>query len=130
MPFPLDIRFVQQAEAKLGRTLPPDYVARMCIDNGGEVDVGEDAFSLYPILDSGDRKRLARTCNDIVRESASAKDWRGFPPDALAIVDNGCGDKLVFLPDTQESRYADAVYLWDHETGKLQKVSDNFQELL
>jgi hypothetical protein len=129
MPFPLDIHFVRQAEAKLGRRLPLAYVARICRENGGEVSVGPDVFVLYPILDTSDRKRLARTCNDIVRETAQAKQWPDFLPDAVAIGDNGGGDKLVFLLDPEASRYAGAVYWWDHETGELHAAADGFEDL-
>jgi hypothetical protein len=129
MPFPLDHRFVQQAQEKLGRALPLGYVARMCRNNGGEVSAGGDVFNLYPILDNSDRKRLSRTCNDIVRETALAQEWTNFPPDALAIGDNGGGDKLIFLPHQDDPRYADAVFWWAHETGELQLVADAFEEL-
>ena len=129
MPFPLEMRFVQQTEKKLARRLPLDYVAKMCRNNGGEIKTGAGVFRLYPIFDSTDRKRLTRTCNDIVRETASARDWPNFPPDALAIGDNGGGDKLVFLPEGDASRFADAVYWWDHETGELHLVADAFEEL-
>jgi hypothetical protein len=129
VPFPLDIKFVKQAEAKLGRSLPLGYVAHMCRTNGGEVGVGQDSFNLFPILDSSDRKRLSRTCNDIVRETAAARKWTDFPPDAVAIGDNGGGDKLVFLPDADSRRFADAVYWWDHETGQLIRAADAFEEL-
>ncbi len=125
MPFPLDIRFVRDAEQKLGRHLPLSYAARMCRENGGEFDAGVDTFSLYPILDTSDPKRLARTCNDIVRETASARERAGFPPDALAIGDNGGGDLLVLLPDPEAPRFADEVYWWDHETGTLERVADS-----
>ena len=129
MPFPLDAKYVQQAQQKLGRTLPLGYAARMCRANGGQVSVGADVFNLFPILDSTDRKRIARTCNDIIRETASAREWTGFPLDALAIGDNGGGDKLVFLPDPEARRFADAVYWWDHETGDLQLAADAFEDL-
>ncbi len=129
MPFPLDHKFVQQAQQKLGRVLPLGYVARMCRNNGGEVAVGTDYFDLYPILDSSDRKRLARTCNNIVRETAYANERARFPKGAVAIGDNGTGDKIVFLPDQTDLRYADAVYWWDHETGELELVADAFEEL-
>lgn len=123
MPFSLDIRFVKRAEEKLGRRLPPDYVTRMCFDNGGEVQIDSETWSLYPILDDGDRKRLKRACNDIIYETTAAHDWATFPPNALAIGDNGGGDKLVFLADPVADRYADVVYLWDHETGELSEVA-------
>ena len=131
MPFPLDVRFVRAAEAKLGRSLPLGYVARMCRDNGGSVEVGEDLFELHPILDTTDRKRLARSCNDILRETAAAREYQPdqFPPDALAIGNNGGSDLLVLLPDPAGGRYADAVYWWDHETGELHPAADAFEEL-
>jgi hypothetical protein len=129
MPFPLEIRFIKETEEKLGRALPPGYVARMCRDNGGQVSAGPDDFDLFPVLDNTDRKRLARTCNDIVRETATARGWPNFPANALAIGDNGAGDKLVFLPNADGSRFADAVYWWDHETGELQLVAEDFEEL-
>ena len=129
MAFPLDIQFVKRAEAKLGRTLPLGYVAKMCRDNGGEVATGTDSWWLYPIFDDSDKKRLKRTCNDIVRETASARDWPDFPVNALAIGHNGGGDKLVLLAEPETDRYADAVYWWDHETGELNQVADAFEEL-
>jgi hypothetical protein len=129
MPFPLDSRFVQQAQQKLGRALPLGYVARMCRSNGGEIPAARDVFNLYPILDTTDRRRLARTCNDILRETAAAREWPDFPPNAVAIGDNGGGDKFVFLPDPDAPRFADAVYWWDHEMGELELVADAFEEL-
>ena len=130
MAFPLDVRFVREAEAKLGRVLPTAYVAAMCQDNGGVVKVGRDRFQLYPILDSSDRKRLARTCNDIIRETMSARSWSGFPADALAIGHNGAGDLLVLLPDPSGDRYSDKPSRWDHETGELHVITKTIDEHL
>lgn len=129
MPFPVEIRFVRDAEAKLGRRLPLGYVAAICKLNGGCVSVERDTFYLHTVLDTSDRKRIARTCNDIVRETASAKTWPDFPADAVAIGENGGGDRLVFLPDPDGVRYADAVYWWDHETGSINRVADMFEDL-
>ena len=129
MAFALDIQFVKRAEAKLGRKLPLGYVARMCRDNGGEVTTGTEVWWLYPVFDDSDRKRLTRTCNDILRETESAREWRDFPTLALAIGHNGGGDKLVFLPDPETDRYGDPVYVWDHETGELNQVADAFEDL-
>ena len=58
MAFPVDIQFVKRAEAKLGRKLPLGYAAKMCRDNGGEVATDTGHWSLYPIFDDSDRKRL------------------------------------------------------------------------
>src|SRR5262249_17202933 len=129
MAFPLDIQFVKRAEAKLGRKLPLGYVVKMCRDNGGEVATGSDEWWLYPIFDDSDRKRLKRTCNDIVRETALARERPGFAPGALAIGSNGGGEWLVLLADRDTDRYTEAVYWWDHETDELNKVADSFEEL-
>ncbi len=129
MPFPLEIRFVREAAQRLGRTLPLGYVGRMCRENGGDVRVGSDSFRLFPIRDTTDRKRLARTCNDIMRETAEARQRPDFPAKALAIGDNGGGDLLVLLPDDDPARFADAVYWWDHETGELIQVADTFEDM-
>jgi hypothetical protein len=129
MAFSLDIQFEKRTEVKLGRKLPLGYVARMCRENGGEVAMGTDSWCLYPIFDDSDRKRLKRTCNDIVRETASAREWPDFPPETVAIGDNGGGDKLVLLADPESDRYGDAVYWWDHETGALHRIADACEEL-
>jgi len=125
----LDIQLVNRAETKLGRKLPPGYAARMCRDNGGAVSAAKSKWSLYPIFDDSDKKRLERTYNDIVRETAAARQCPEFPPDALAIGHNGGGDKLVLLADAEGGRYGDAVYRWDHQTGKLIQVADRFEKL-
>lgn len=129
MPFPLDVQLVKRAEAKLGRKLPLDYIGKMCRANGGQVKAGIDCWQLYPIFDDSDRRRLKRTCYDIIRETKAAQEWPDFPQDALAIGSNGGGDQLVLLADPSSVRYADAVYWWDHETGELTKVADDFSEL-
>jgi hypothetical protein len=129
MAFPLDIQFVVRAESKLGRKLPRGYVAKMCQDNGGEVPTGTDSWRLYPIFDDSDKKRLKRTCNDIIRETTVAREWPAFPPGAIAIGYNGGGDKLVLLAAPTAERFGDEVYWWDHETGELIKVADDFDEL-
>lgn len=130
MPFPIDIKYVNETERKLGVKFPASFVVRMVKNNGGEVSTPPDAWQLYPFLDSSDRKRLARSCNDIVRETAKAKEWPDFPPEAVAIGSNGCGDQLVLLPQADAPEcLAHAVYWWDHETGELHKVADDFEQI-
>ena len=98
MAFPLDIQFVTALEAKLGRKLPLGYVAKMCRDNGGEVAAGTDHWWLYPIFDDSDRKRLKRTCNDIVRETASAREWPDFPAEASPLGTTAAAISLFCWP--------------------------------
>jgi hypothetical protein len=129
MAFPVDVRFDNEAGKRLGRALPLSYVGRICRENGGDVSVDGESFTLHPILDTTDRKRLSRSCNDIVRETASARSRPDFPPQGIAIGDSGGGDVLVLLPDDNGSRFADTVYRWDPETGELARVADTLEEL-
>jgi hypothetical protein len=97
MPFNLAERFIGTAEEKLGAPLPHSYRQAMMASNGGDVAVYNDIWNLHPILDSSDRKRLSRSCNDILQETRLMRDWPGWPENAVAIAGNGSGDKLLFL---------------------------------
>src|SRR5215470_9834024 len=127
MPFDLAERFISMAEEKLGAPLPSSYRQAMMASNGGEVAAHDDVWNLHPILDGSDRKRLLRSCNDILRETRVMRDWPDWPENAVAIADNGTGDKLLFL---RESRlYGPEVYVWLHDTGDLIMVAQSFSEL-
>jgi len=67
-----------------------------------------------PFLWRRKRKRIARTCNDILYETAQAREWDGFPEEAPAIGDNGSGDLLVLVRTGDE--YDDTLHIWEHET--------------
>ena len=129
MPFPVDEKYIQQAEQKLGVRFPASFRERMMQDNGGEVETPPDAWQLYPFMDTSDKKRLKRTCNDIARETASAKQWDSFPQDAIAIGSNGCGDQLVLTLSDDSGVLQNAVFWWDHETGEIHKIADDFSQL-
>jgi hypothetical protein len=102
----------------------------MVHENGGSVEGAGDEWDLHPLLDTSDRKRLARTCNDVVRESGVARDWVAFPSDAIAIGANGSGDRLVLLPSSDDpSQFGEQVLWWDHETGILHPVASSFAVL-
>ena len=73
-----------------GRTgTRPKAAVRLLQSNGGIVEVEGEEWVLHPIFDDSDQKRLKRTFNDIVRETGSATEWRGFSSDAVAIAANG-----------------------------------------
>jgi SMI1/KNR4 family protein SUKH-1 len=117
MPFPVDQSFIEAAERQLGRTLPRNLRKRLLRDNGGEVEAADDDWNLHPVFDTTDRRRIKRTANHIIRETELARQWRGFPPDAIAIAENGTGDRLIVRRDSDE------IEIWYHETGETEPVS-------
>lgn len=127
MPFDLAESFIAATERELGAELPASYKAAMALSNGGEVEVAHDAWQLHPIADTSDRKRLARTANHIIRETASLKAWPNFPANAVAIAANGSGDHLVLIHEG--GVFSSLVFRWSHETGTIQKVAEDFHEL-
>lgn len=131
MPFPVDSKWIIATEAKLGVRFPASYIASMTLQNGGMVSSSADHWWLFPILDASDRKRIARTCSSVDRETESArKTCYGFPPDAVVIGNNGGGDLLVLLPSPDApERLQHDVYWWDHETGEIHHVASDFADL-
>ncbi|WP_294822151.1 SMI1/KNR4 family protein [uncultured Flavobacterium sp.] len=98
MPFPLDMQYIDEAEQELGTRFPASFRNRMAHENGGEVATDDDEWILFPFFDRTDKKRISRTCNHIVLETQKAREWQGFPVEAVAIASNGLGDMLVLLP--------------------------------
>ena len=129
MPFPVDPKFISRTEDKLGVRLPLGYISKMLPNNGGSVHTSDEVWQLYPIYDDSDKKRVKRTGNGVVRETANASTWRDFPFHAVAIGNNGGGDQLVLLRRDGENRLGDDVFWWDHETGDLHHVADDFADL-
>ena len=128
MPFPVAEEFIAETERKLGVSFPEAFRARMSRNNGGELSTDDDDWELYPFFDTSDRKRLSRTSNHIVRETTTARQWRGFPPEAIAIAANGSGDKLVFLPVPGTATLQPQPFIWLHETGELQPANISFDD--
>ena len=130
MPFPITVAEIAKTETKTGFTFPPGLKSRYSRNNGGEVEAGGDAWRLIPFIDTSDRKRLARTCNDIVRETTRMRSWRGFPLDAFVVAQNGGGDYLIIRPESEGSaQLAETIYFWDHETGEHEAVGDSLEAL-
>ena len=84
-------------------------------DNGGEITVEghPGVWQLHPVWDDGDRKRMGRTANHVVRET---EEHGEVPGGAVVVAANGTGDLLV-LPEG-----SDDPAWWDHETGELHPV--------
>jgi hypothetical protein len=129
MPFPIEQRFIEETESEMGFRFPPAFKEKMMAMNGGEVVVSDDDWQLFPSLDKSDNKRLSRTCNHIGLETANAREWRTFPPQAVAIGSNGNGDLLVLMPDEAErTQLRECIFIWGHETGELELVLNSIDE--
>ena len=124
MPFPLDEKYIIQTEEKLSVRFPDSFRIKMIIENGGELETKITDWVLHPVFDTSDKKRIKRTSNDIIRETASAKEWIGFPENAVAIGINAFGDCLILLTSKSDPNVLDnPVYFWDHETGHVKKFA-------
>jgi hypothetical protein len=117
MPFPVSEALLARAEQALRRMLPEPLRHRLMRDNGGTIMAAGDDWRLHPIWDDSDRRRIARTANHIVRETAQARQRHGFPRDAISIAEEDYGNHLVLLPESEK------IQLWDHETGLVRVVS-------
>ena len=139
MPFPAQAQFIRTAEEALSVRFPASYVAKMRAENGGtivaappgvSIDQTQDwTWELIPISDTSSTRRLSRTCNDIVRETADARTRAGFPSDAVVIAEAGTGDLLLFCKRRFGPDLDEAVYWWDHETTRIEQVADDFSAL-
>lgn len=130
MPFPIPESEILKTEQKLGLTFPASFRAAMMQENGGEIITDEDEWEIRPFLDTTDRKRLSRTCNDILQETKAAKEWGQFPGTGVAIAANGCGDHLFFLPSASDpARLDDKVYAFWHEEARIECIAESFAEI-
>src|SRR5687768_3213061 len=123
MGLPVDEERIDEAERRLGRTLPAALRARLMRDNGGEVEVAgypsdDPVWQLHPVWDPGDRKSAKRSANHMLRETQERNDE--LPNGSVVIASNPTGDLLVLPPDDDRSHW------WDHETGELHSVTVNW----
>ena len=121
MGLPTSERAVERAEEQLGRRLPQLLRERLLRNNGGDVlvrweDGEEEEWQLHPVWDDSDRDTMRRSSNHLVREQANAKEWPGFPRDAVSIAALDA-DQLVLTADQDEPK------LWLHETGELASIT-------
>ncbi len=128
MPFPLDEKYILEAENELGVEFPDSYKEKMLIENGGELDVEFDCFDLFPFWDKSDKKRLARTCNSVVRETLNERTHYRFPENLIAIGNNGGGDLLVFKIESN-GKLENTLFWLDHENEELNFIANDFREV-
>lgn len=129
MAFPVDLKYIMEAEEELGVSFPALFKEKMTAENGGEAITENDNWNLYPFFDKSGKKRISRTCNHIILETKQAREWDNFPVNAIAIAGNGCGDYLILLSDNNE-KLGEYIYLWHHETGDYEQVAENIKELI
>ena len=130
MPFPITVAEIAKTEAKTGFKFPLGLKARLSKDNGGEVRVGDDNWWLIPFLDTTDRKRIARTCNDIVRETTQMRSGQTFQQMRSSLLKTELvttSSSVLKLRD--QKSLAETIYFWDHETGQHEPVADSFDFL-
>ena len=127
MAFDLDEKYILETENKLSGRLPDTYKKEMMQNNGGTVYLDDEDWELFPIADTSDKKRIARSANHIIYETNQANKWLKFPEDALAIASDGYGNLLIFKKEND--KYSNEIYLWNHETGDLEQVANDFNEL-
>ena len=133
MPFPVEPQYIQAAEQALSIQLPPRFKARLSAENGGEIllepNNEDSSFTLLPVFDTSDKKRLRRTCNHIAKETTAAREsWHGFPAQAVLIGDNQCGDFLLLLPESPQ-QLGEAIFLWSSDGGELEQVASSIDDL-
>ena len=127
MPFDLSEDQLIATETDLGASFPESYRSRMKRANGGSVEVSDDIWELIPIRDVSDRKRLSRTSNHVLLETASFSEWKLWPENAYAIGQNGTGDALVIF--RCGPTFEPEVFVWRHEDGALELAANDFSIL-
>ncbi|WP_237068442.1 SMI1/KNR4 family protein [Microbulbifer guangxiensis] len=127
MPFELPEDQLEITENELGARLPAAYRSSMLKSNGGHAYLGEDDWDFYPIKDVSDKKRISRTCNHILSETESCREFGYFPEGAIAIAGNGCGDQLILLREA--GVILDKVSVWSHEDGSVSEVAPDFSAI-
>ena len=131
MAFPVDEQYITETENQLGLKFPLTFKDKMKIENGGEIETADDSWTICPFFDKSDIKRIKRTTNNIILETKNSREWDNFPSTAIAIGDNGSGDKLILLPtDNDPKQLSDKIYFWSHETGEITEIADNINELV
>lgn len=128
MAFPVDDKFIINAEGELGVRFPESFRLKMMKNNGGGVKVVKDSFQLHPFFDTSEKKRIKRTCNSIVHETKTARQKYRLPSNLVVIGKNGGGDSLVYR--IQEKGTIDPIVYWlNHETEELVFIANDFNEL-
>ena len=118
MPLAVENDKIAVAEKTFGFAFPRAWRRMLQQTNGGDFHRDGEDWTIHPVWDDGDRKRMGRTANHVLVETEQAKKWAGFPQSGVAIANNGHGDLLVALPGSL------SVHRWDHEECLLEDIGD------
>ncbi|WP_439185925.1 SMI1/KNR4 family protein [Carboxylicivirga taeanensis] len=130
MPFPVEEKYIVETENEIGLKFPDSFRDKMKRENGGELIINGNDWTIHPFFDKTDRKRISRTSNHIIYETKEAKNWREFPKNAIVIGSDSYGNKLILLPKRfSKKKLQDIIYEWNHETGKINKVFKSTNEI-
>lgn len=127
MPFPVEEKYIMETETNLNVKFPTKFKLKMMEDNGGEIEKDDFYYELFPFFDKLDKKRISRTCNHIELETQNAREWENFPPNAIAIGEDGGGNYAVLIHNGN-GVLGEEVYDWFHETGELEEVAKSIEE--
>ncbi|MBP4141902.1 SMI1/KNR4 family protein [Flavobacterium sp. P4023] len=131
MPFPIELKYIKEAEVELRVQFPKSFIEKMEKENGGEFSTDEDDWTIYPFFDKLDNKRISRTCNHIVLETNQLREIGGFPKNGIAIAENGCGDNLIMLPfQENQTEIKEKIYIWLHETREIIEIANSIEDLI
>lgn len=123
MAFDLDEKFLIQAEKELNiLQFPTSYRNSMMKNNGGFFEYGTEdsndfaSFMLYPIADNSDRKRLSRTCNNVVKETKSTRENDDFIENFIQIGDDE-GAGAYYFKINEDRSVDDLIWyrMWDED---------------
>ena len=109
--------YIAATERQLGVAFPPCYRAWLRHSNGGEVEVDDGWWDLHPVADDSDPRRIGPTWDHVCRQTEQARLLGGFPEAAVAIGDDGSGDRLVLMHRMPGASLQLAV--WRHVTGEV-----------
>lgn len=130
MPFPIDLKYIEETEKELGLTFPDSFKNKMRKENGGTLSTKEDDWQLFPFFDQADQKRISRTSNHIVLETKLARNWVNFPVDGIAIASNGSADYLILRPTKENDKLlGNEIFSWFHETGEVKEIAKSIEEI-
>ncbi len=127
MSFPIELKYIKEAEEELGVEFPKVFKEKMKEENGGEFYAERERWILFPFFDKSDKKRISRTCNHIILETKNAVKWNAFPKNSITIGTNQSGDYLI-LREIETNKLSDEIYIWYHETSEIIKVGKNIND--